>query len=294
VIRRFNTVVRGWTLLAAAVTALVVALFTSVAMASPQGPFEVFAECPTGTAAVTACLTAKAESGEVKLGNESIPVVNTQTLQGGFFVNEAGGVEFVGAQNGNTLTKTAQKVPGGLLGLVKCNEISEKKAREACEAIFENKLTGVWATIELAGPASSIGWSVESLIEEAGTALALPVKVKLENPLFGSECYIGSNANPIVVDLTTGTTSPPGPNDPISGKLGAIALEDGILKFTEDSLVNNSIAVPGASGCGGIFSGAIDAVVDKRLAIPAAAGKNTVILNGTIEQTSAGAVRGSE
>jgi len=39
----------------------------------------------------------------------------------------------------------------------------------------------VTATIELAAPASSIGIDVQDLIEAEGTALALPVKVKLSN-----------------------------------------------------------------------------------------------------------------
>ena len=51
---------------------------------------------------------------------------NTITLQGGYTFNEETEAEtFLGALNGETLSKTPQKVPGGLLGLVKCNEISK-------------------------------------------------------------------------------------------------------------------------------------------------------------------------
>jgi hypothetical protein len=48
------------------------------------------------------------------------------------------------------------------------------------------------------------------------------VKVRLENPFLGSECYVGSNSSPVVLNLTTGTTSPPAPNKPIKGTVGNI------------------------------------------------------------------------
>jgi hypothetical protein len=87
--------------------------------------------------------------------------------------------------DGVALSKTPQSVPGGLAGLVNCYEISNFFERLACEVIFENGLTGVTATTELAAPASSIGINIQNLIEGSGTALSLPVKVKLSNPLFG-------------------------------------------------------------------------------------------------------------
>ena len=97
-----------------------------------------------------------------------------------------------------------------------------------------------------------------NLTNEEGTALKLPVKVHLENPLLGSECYIGSSAEPVTLNLTTGTTSPPEPNKPITGKLGRIEAHvyEGVtyLEITENTLVENAFAVPTATGCGGIFS----------------------------------------
>ena len=265
----------------------------SAATAAPTGEYEAFAECPTSNAELSGCISARAEGGaggSITFGSETVPIVNTQTLQGGFIEEESGALKFVGAAQGNTLTKTAQKVPGGLSGLVKCNEISNKEEREHCEAIFENKLTGVNATVELAAPASSIGLNEINLETENGTALSLPVKVKVENPLLGNECYIGSNSSPLVVELTTGKSGS------LTGKLGEIGLraENRILVIKNDSLVNNTLAVPGATGCGGIFSSIIDKIVDARLGIPAAAPKNKVTLNGTLEQTSVEAAREHE
>ena len=264
--------------------------FASPALAAPKGEYAAFAECPTSNAELSACIVARAEGGAITFGDETVPVVNTQTLQGGFIEEASGALRFVGAANGDTLTKTAQKVPGGLSGLVNCTEISNKEEREHCEAIFENKLTGVYATVELAAPASDIGLNEFNLETEMGTALSLPVKVKLENPLLGNGCYIGSNSSPLVVELTSGTSGS------LKGKRGTFSsrAEGGILVVSEDSLVNNTIAVPGATGCGGSFSSIIDRIVDARLAIPAAAPKNKVTLNGTLEQTGAETAREHE
>ncbi len=269
-------------------TTLSATLGAASATAAPTGEYAAFAECPTSNAELSACIVARAEGGAITFGDETVPIVNTQTLQGGFIEEPSGAMTFVGAANGNTLTKTAQKVPGGLSGLVNCTEISNKEERERCEAIFENKLTGVYATVELAAPASDIGLNEFNLETEMGTALSLPVKVKLENPLLGSGCYIGSNSSPLVVELTTGTSGS------LKGKAGKFSsrAEGGILVVSEDSLVNNTVAVPGANGCG--FAGLLNSIVDGRLKIPAGAGKNKVTLNGTLEQTGAGAAREHE
>ena len=291
---RFRRIRSRAPLIAVALTALTAFIGASSASAQPKGEYAAFAECPTSNAELSACLVGRAEKGKVVFGKETVPIEKTQTLQGGFIENELGEFTFVGAAKGDTLTKTAQKVPGGLSGLVNCNEITNEKLRKSCEAVFENKLTGVWATIELAAPASDIGLNEANLLEEKGPALTLPVKVKIENPLLGGECYLGSNEHPIVVPLTTGTTSPKAPNTPIKGKRGSISTraEGEILVISENSLVNNEIAVPGATGCG--IGGLLDSIVDGRLGIPAAEGHNTVILEGTLEQTSAQSAREHE
>lgn len=264
----------------------------SSAMAAPKGEFAAFAECPTSNKAVEDCLSARAESGEVKFGTETVPVVSTQTLQGGLYVEEDGEIKFVAAAKGNTLTKTPQKVPGGISGLVYCDEIKgeekhEKEERKRCEEVYENQLTGVYATIELAAPASSIYVNVDNLIEESGPALKLPIKAKIENPLLGNECYIGSNSKPIEVELTDGTSGS------LKGKLGEISTraEGEILVISNNSLVNGTVSVPGATGCG--LFGLLDPIVDARLGIPAKSG-NRVVLSGTQELASAEAARESE
>jgi hypothetical protein len=264
----------------------------ATASAAPKGEFAVFADCPLSNAELSGCIVGKTTSGEIALGKKSVPITNEVVLQGGFIENEAK-FTFVGAADGKTLSKSPQKVPGGLAGLVNCPEISNFLERAVCQLIFENGLTGVNATTELAG---AVGLNEGALLEERGVALELPVRIKLENPLLGNECFIGSNASPLRVKLTTGTTSPPPPNKAIKGKLGALntRAEGGILVVTENALVDNAFAAPGASGCGGIFSFLIDPLIDAKLGIPASAGHNTAILNGTLEQTGAEEARNHE
>ncbi len=286
--------------LAALMLASIAALsIASPAFATPKGEYAVFADCPVTTAQI--CIEANTESGEFIVGKKTVPIEKTITLQGG--LNETGGtgLVFVAAKDGNTLTKVPQKVPGGLAGLVNCTEIKgsgllEKAERASCEAIFENGATGVTATTELAGPASSIQINLANLLEATGTALQLPVKVHLENPLLGSACYVGSNSSPIVLPLTTGTTSPPLPNKPITGNVGTLTFnEEGtILTVLKNSLVNNSFAAPATNGCGGIFEFLIGPIVNSSLGVPSTAGHNTAILNGTLHQAGSEIVQEHE
>jgi hypothetical protein len=264
----------------------------SSALAVPHGDFAPFAKCPTSTA--IECVVANSTSGEFKVGNTTVPINKKITLQGG--IGEVGETPtFIGATDGNTLSKTSLTVPGGLLGIV-----APTGWPGWLQAIFNNFInegfTGVTATTELAAPASSITISPVALLSGSGTALGLPVKVKLDNIFLGSNCYIGSNSNPIHLALTTGTTSPPLPNHPITGSTGTLELKDegNLLILGGNTLVDNAYSAPGASGCGGIFSLLVDPAVNLKLSLPSGSGHNTAILSGTTEVAIASAVVASE
>jgi hypothetical protein len=299
--RRTGTRTKALFVTALLVASLAVLAVASPAMATPKGEFAVFADCPLATPGLNACLFAKTETGSFTIGKKTVPIVNAQLLQGGLKETPSGeSVEFIAAADGNTLPKTPQKVPGGLSGLVNCTEIKgsgllEKALRASCEAVFENGVTGVNASVELAAPASHIELNVGALLGASGTALSLPVKVHLENPLLGSACYVGSNSAPVVINLTTGKTSPPPPNKSISGAVGEVEFTpSGILRIKKNSLVNNSFAAPATNGCGGVFEFLLGPIINSELGVPSAAGHNTAILNGTLEQASAEAVKASE
>jgi hypothetical protein len=208
---------------------------------------------------------------------------------------------FVGALNGETISKTPQSVPGGLAGVVSCNEILgggllKALARTICRELLESKLTSLQATTELAGPVSSIMISRRNLVAEEGTVLSLPVKIHLESPLLGRECYIGSNQTPIVLNLTSGRTSPAKPNDPIQGRVGEIKAKDE-LEFIEvpgNVLVDNEFAAPQATGCGGVLSFLIDPLIDQKIGLPSPDGNNTVIQDINLDEGTSQAVVASE
>jgi hypothetical protein len=291
--------------LAAPLAALALA---SPALATPKGIFSVFSDCPAKTPGVALCTFAQTKSGEFTIGKTTVPINKTITLQGGavWTGNEENFKEYflIPASDGNSLSKTELNVPGGLLGLINCTEIKgsglfEVLERGTCKAIFENGTTGVTATTELvANTHNPAILNLVALSQEEGTALTLPVRVHLKNPLLGEECYIGSATHPVQLHLTTGTTSPPSPNKPISGARGEAETlernEQFMLRLFENKLVDNAWGAPEAEGCGEFFSFLIDPLVDAKLGLPSAAGHNTAILTGELKTATVEAVLANE
>lgn len=281
----------GTALMAMALTSLVIA---GSASAKLTGEFARFAQCPYTNPEVVRCLHSVTTGGTVTLGSKTVPIVNPATLQGGYAEPpeegpEAGFSPLIAAKNGVTLSKAPQKVPGGLAGFVKCNEISNFLLRLSCEGIFENGLTGVTSTLELAQGASGVKVNELNLALAEGVTLKMPLRVKLDNPLFGDNCYVGSSTNPVVWNLRADTTSPPPPNKPITGSGGQVTFLEGgrVLRLDGAVLVDNAWAAPAAKGCGGLFSFLIDPIVNSSSGLPSAAGKNTAILKNTIHTTTA-------
>jgi hypothetical protein len=266
----------------------------SSASAELTGEFARFAQCPTSNPAIDLCVYAESTSGLFTIGAKTVPLVNKTVLKGGADLETDifGNLIFYAPTDGQTLSKTPQPVPGGLLGIT-APAWWPQLLKDLFNETINNGFTGVTATVELAAPASAIKLSVLNTLTGSGTALGLPVKVKLSNPFLGSNCYVGSNSNPIQLNLTTGTTSPPPPNTPISGNPGEFSIiEEGtIVILKKNKLVDNSFAAPGAKGCGGLFSFLVDPFVDSILGTPSPAGKNTAILEGTNYLADANAVR---
>lgn len=268
----------------------------SPALAAPKGVYSVFSDCPLTVPGATLCMYAQTTGGEFTIGTTTVPINKTITLQGGGLPTGAENEYFLlPAADGNSLSKTELNVPGGLLNLIRCNEISNFFERVACELVFENGATGVTASTELVANARNPAiLNLTKLFTGEEEALTLPVRVHLNNPFLGSGCYIGSEASPVELRLITGTTSPPAPNKPISGKLGKEELEEEILVLRENTLVDNLYSAPAAEGCGGIFSFLIDPILDGKLSLPSSAGHNTAVLSGTLKATNTEAVINSE
>lgn len=261
----------------------------------PTGEFAPFAECPLGHPELYACLYSESSDGFFTMGSKTVPLVNPVILQGGLSTENEFEFEGIAAANGETLSKTPQPVPGGLLGVV-APKWWPQWVQDWFNDAINDGFTGVTATVELAAPASSVKINTVALLLETGTALSLPVKIKLDNVLLGNNCYIGSNSNPVVIDFTSGETSPPPPNEPISGSAGTLEVNEAgtLVTISGGALVNNSFAAPAADGCGGFFSFFVDPLVNSLTGLPSPAGTNTAVLEGKIQNADPAAVEASE
>lgn len=268
-------------------------VFTASASAF-TGEFAKFDYCPTTNPEVFKCLYSVTNGGKIILGKKETPITEPVTLQGGYSATNREKKrisKFFAATNGITLSKTPENVPGGLLGIVP-PESSPPLVKLLSKWFFENSVTGVKATLELAKPASEIELSEFNLAAEEGVALKLPVKVRLENPFLGSSCYVGSSSSPIIWNLTTGTTSPPEGVTPMTGSAGSAEFkeESEIALLTGVELVENDWSAPEATGCGGILSFLVDPVINSMLGLPAKAGVSSTLLKNSIDIATAEAV----
>ena len=241
--------------------AVVVAMLATLALAAPAPAFLKqdllrFADCPYTTPGVVECVYSTTTSGEFVIGKGTVPISQTVTIQAGLKPPV-----LVPATDGNTLSKTALTVPGGLVGIELLGNFTE-----------------VTATAELAGTA------------ELTSEVVLPLKVKLDNPLLGSGCYIGGEAEPLMLHLTYGTTNPPPPNKPISGHETFTTKDTGDIRVITGTLVDNAFGAPGATGCT-LLPLVGDLAVNTKEGLPAAAGTNTAIMSGVTEEANAQVVK---
>lgn len=254
----------------AAILALV--LLAPMAQAKEPNPgYTQFAGCPSPEekAGLALCLKSDITGGHLQVGSKTVPIENPLTLSGGtdaafegFTYNSKGG-----------LSKVKQKVPGGVLGLTGLTWLLE---------FFGSDALTLYAETELAG--TPTGFTISTV--------TIPIKVHLTTPsgVLGSTCYIGSNASPITLHLTTGTTSPPAPNKPITGKEPEVSFDElEILHLNNGIYVDNSFSAPGASGCVlklfGFIPISLNGFVNSQSGLPSAAGHNEAVQNFNLDFT---------
>ncbi|MCW2996321.1 MAG: hypothetical protein JWQ18_3816 [Conexibacter sp.] len=278
---------------AAAVTVGALALSSSAMAVTPQGQYAPYKYCPYTNTNVISCVLSKSTSGSIKLGNATVPLsaATPITLQGGFGYST--GFDWYNAVGADTLVKQKLKVPGGLIGLVSTGGFSGLLIDLFNAAVAS--VNDVYATAELAG---SIQFNyLNFALGLNDPAVVQPIRVHLENPFLGSNCYIGSTAHPIVMKLTTGTTAPPAGVTPLVGSPGVLSSnpEGTITTNTGVRLVDNSFAVPAASDCGylPLDKLVITAAVNLKEGLPSAAGNNVADLRGTANLADRAAVQAS-
>jgi hypothetical protein len=303
IIETVNDGGKGWrrrarkgTVVLASALGLALAL-APMALGAPKGVFARFAQCPTRATGVALCLELEVTGGMFSIGKESVPIERPILLRGGAV--PTGSANFneyflVAPTNGQSIVSANElELPGGLQALLGCTG-------KACYGPYgASAPNAVVATIQLAtSPANRAIFDLAAAVEERGTAVRLPVRVQLHNPLLGSACYLGSEAQPIQLRLTDGTTSPPSPNRPIAGTLGRATseIEHGYeaVSVTGVGLVDNIFSVPVAKGCGGSLAFLIDPEIDRVLGLESPAGHNTAILKGAMHMAEVQGVLASE
>jgi hypothetical protein len=223
---------------------------------SAHAAFPNFSGCTATNFEQDACLDIQNRRGtNIVIKGFNVPLGESLEIRGTLRGNGTFTPLFVPPAGTNGFFARAVPVPGGLLGI---------------EWIPGNS---VLAITELAGPASAIRLNVITHV------ITIPVKVRLVNLLLGMDCHLGTNSNPVVLNLTPGTTSPPPPNTPISGSPGTSEEfgEGGVTRgviYRGAVNVDNSFAIPGATECG-LGLGLINSLVNARLRLPSAAGNNS-------------------
>ena len=194
------------------------------------------------------------------------------------------------------LNGPAQPVPGGLLGTVGNVQLTGVSAKlEWAAPVAPDTAFGTEGGCNSSNPLLTLS-ECRLVTGVSGTAVTLSVKVHLLSPFLGSHCFIGSAAHPIVIPLTTGTTSPPPPAKPIRGKPyefgvpGAIGTQNA-LRLLGVTLVSNSFSVPAATDCGTGGGNLLDAAIDHKLGLPSAAGLNMISIKTNNEQENGFGVR---
>lgn len=200
--------------------------------------------CNTGATGFQACIDIQSVSGNIAIKDFVMPLGDSLEIRGAIAADATGSPVFVPARGTNGFFAEPVRVPGGLLGI---------------EWLPGNT---VLAITELAGGPSDIR------IAPGTFDVSLPVKVRLVNVFIGMNCHIGSNSNPIRLNLTAR----------VGGELRA---EPGQLLSFGTVLGDDSFAVPSASSCG-LGLGLINSLVNLRLGLPSSSGNNSIEITNNI------------
>jgi hypothetical protein len=273
------------------------------------------------------------EGGEYTVGSITVPINKTIILQGGekevaslksrqeaeedypgephpgfsstgeYFRDEGVGIWHGPTDGSETLEAPPLKVPGGFANRISPQPYWPQALTEKFEAAKKNKELTATETVELAGRpwisrSNLILEAPESENEESpGTAYHLPMKITVNSPfladLDSGPCHVGSSEHPVIVELTSGTSTGPFPYEYNTSHGGVpvffIADYANYVKVPNSTLVNNTFAVTtGAEGCGGEYESYVDRAISKAAGVPSPAGANSVILKGTLQNSNSG------
>lgn len=266
----------------AAATAIALPAAAQAAAPTLAGAWAPLNRCPVdnsamlaadGVTVVASCLSSSAPNGTFTIGATTLTTGATDLQLG--LLNQGGTYTLV-APSGGAVVGAPVAIPGGLLGLMCPSNIPV--IADICRAIVDSPLNTVTATIESAGTPTD--FNLAAGLQVGTPIISLPVKIKLSNVFLGSNCYIGTNSNPVVLKPSN-VARPTGRvvRFNADGTPSATG-QQGYLSLSGAAQSDSTFAVPKSSGCGllGILSGA----VDLKQGLPSAAGANSLVLNDAV------------
>jgi hypothetical protein len=216
--------------------------------------------------------------GSIKIGNITTPVVENVDVQFGFFI-PPGDANFYPAPAVPPLAGTPailstkpDPLPETLtqaLGCPSSNATVEKLCQQAqANGGNDNK---VFALAQQAGELSNF----------ALLSWTQPIKFKLINPLLGSNCYIGSDETPVVVNPSL-SLGPGGSVQFETDPAPTVHPDTSVLALTGAVASDSTFSAPGVTGCGpgGVANVAVDDALDASSGLPSASGTNSLTLTG--------------
>ncbi|MFD7426051.1 hypothetical protein ACFV6Z_03135 [Streptomyces sp. NPDC059818] len=254
----------------------------ATAAANLNGHWAPFSRCPVddpamlaadGQDLVASCVSSYSPGGAIKLGSTEA-TTGANDMQFGVIQDTAAGTFKVIPPAGGALVGAPTTIPGGLLGLMCPSDIPVVSA--VCQQITNVSLNKVNATVESAGAPTE--FNLTAGLVTGQPIVKLPVRIHLENPLLGSNCYIGSASDPVIL-RPQNTTAPALAIERFDGDGTPNATEGSMLRFalTGNTQGDATFSVPKATGCG--LGGSLSWAVNLKTGLPSASGNNHLTLN---------------
>lgn len=284
-----------------AATTLIVAAFSGLASAGSafadraqsevpilNGVWAPLNRCPvddpamlavTGKEAEALCSAENSPSGSMTFGNFTVPFKHTNHQYGVEQSEEESFLTTTTSPPGGVLDAEPVELPGGIRGLL-CPSRGYI-ARHICLSDLDHSARG------RSEHASTVFWKLESAGKLTnfqilsglvpGLPIAtVPLKIHLQNRFLGRECYIGSEAEPIVT--MPASTAPPETEFVFFAGNGTLGEEGPLTDIkSRDSQNSSGFTVPAASGCGP--GGVFDQLIDRNVGLPSSASTNSLTFN---------------
>jgi hypothetical protein len=232
----------------------------------------VFKQCPVdgtlspaGSGPVAICLHGVAAEGTINIGSLDTTFKGPGLVQGGTGALGAAPA-WADALDGQSFSAPRQLLAKPILAALGNPQGVKPPAQSQ-----------VYVVAQQAGP-MAFGFVGSDVVT------TIPMSFHLINPLLGNNCFVGTPSDPVVLNLTTGTSGT------LTGTLGTLNIAHKSIAYTTGTeVVDNSFSAPGATGCGS--GGVWDSAIDTNNGLPSASGSNEAILYGSFDLAQSTAVK---